>query len=203
MRLIPVPAGTRFGRLATTGERVIRAGRTFWVCRCDCGQTALKSGAGLRAGAAVSCGCAQVPHGCARRSGKAPEYHVWQCMLKRCSRPANKDYKYYGGRGIRVCDAWSDFRQFMADMGPRPSPRHSIDRKDSNGHYEPGNCRWATLMEQRRNQRGNHHVQWQGTMATISEWAERIGIAPSTLRSRFRDGWPVERALTTRAGHAS
>jgi hypothetical protein len=87
-----------------------------------------------------------------------PEYKVWAAMIQRCSNPNNADYPDYGGRGIRVCDRWLKFANFYADMGPRPSPQHSIDRIDNDGNYALGNCRWATAADQRANQRPRHAV---------------------------------------------
>lgn len=93
-------------------------------------------------------------HGAARSYRQTLEYRSWIGMKERCSNPKNKCYASYGGRGIRVCDRWiSDFSQFLADMGPKPSPKHSIDRIDNDGHYEPANCRWATTTQQVRNSR--------------------------------------------------
>src|SRR5690348_5920364 len=102
-------------------------------------------------------------HGaCRRGSPRPPELGVWDRMKTRCYNPKNDGYAWYGGRGIRVCDAWlADFSAFYRDMGPRPSPAHSIDRIDTDGHYEPGNCRWATQVEQQNNRRSNRRVTYK------------------------------------------
>ena len=92
-------------------------------------------------------------HGQATRSRKTSEYGTWQAMIRRCESPKATDYEHYGGRGIAVCERWRSFENFFADMGPKPSPKHSIDRDDNNADYEPRNCRWSTAKEQARNRR--------------------------------------------------
>jgi len=103
-------------------------------------------------------------------------------MIGRCYRPRNHRYAWYGGRGIRVCDRWrTSFEAFLADVGPRPTPRHSLDRIDNDGDYEPGNVRWATSFEQSRNRRNVKLYTHDGETLTLSEWADRVGLPYSTL----------------------
>jgi hypothetical protein len=128
---------------------------------------------------------------------RAPENAIWREMKQRCTNPKSRKYPRYGGRGIRVCPAWDLFEQFYADMGPRPSPAHSIDRTDNDGNYEPGNCRWRTRSEQQRNRRNNHLLTYQGKTQTIAAWAEETGLRPMTLSYRISAGWGTELALTT------
>lgn len=124
-------------------------------------------------------------------------------MLGRCTNPNNRDFVLYGGRGIRVCARWSaSFESFLADMGERPTKRHSIDRIDNNGDYEPGNCRWATPLEQNRNRRNTRLVTFKGETLALAEWSQRTGIAYHTLKSRLLKGWDSARALTTKTGTA-
>jgi hypothetical protein len=94
-------------------------------------------------------------HGAARTNGETPEYRSWRAMRDRCNCESHSEYKRYGARGIRVCERWNDFTLFLADMGPKPTARHSIDRIDPDGNYEPSNCRWATAIEQARNKRNS------------------------------------------------
>ena len=108
-------------------------------------------------------------------------YTSWTNMRARCNNPTSDRYPFYGARGIRVCKRWDSFKSFMEDMGPRPSKAHSIDRIDNNGHYEPGNCRWATKKEQARNRRSSKFLEHGGVSKTAAEWAELAGVSQSTL----------------------
>lgn len=128
-----------------------------------------------------------------------PLYNAYVCMKQRCFNPNNPSYKHYGGRGISVCQSWrDDFDNFLADMGPRPSPRHSIDRIDNDGNYEPGNCRWADKKTQRVNGRGRRRlITFQGETLRKYEWAERAGMSQQAFDARLAHGWSVERAITT------
>ena len=139
-----------------------------------------------------------VVHGASIGHKVTSEYGTWSDMKQRCSNPRHRKYHRYGGRGIVVCERWQCFKNFFADMGRRPSIRHSLDRIDNNGNYEPGNCRWATTKQQARNTVSNQLVSFQGETLCLAEWAERKGIKPLTLRARiFEYGWTVERAMTT------
>lgn len=119
-------------------------------------------------------------------------------MLQRCYYPAHKDYHRYGGRGITVCARWREsFENFLADMGPRPSPQHSIDRIDNDGPYSPENCRWATGAEQGRHKCSNRVISALGKTMTLIEWGEVTGIAHELIRARIdRLGWTAEAAVT-------
>lgn len=139
--------------------------RHMWLCKCTCGQKTVANGDALRKGTSQSCGCLRDEMSGARRrthgAANTLEYHTWVGMKDRCYNPNNRKYDRYGGRGITVCDWWlDDFENFLTDMGFRPGPGYSIDRKNNDGNYEPGNCRWATPIEQARN-RGGQRV-WKG-----------------------------------------
>lgn len=120
-------------------------------------------------------------------------------MKRRCYAPKTDRYPQYGGRGIRVCARWlGSFENFYADMGPKPTPRHSLDRIDVEGNYEPTNCRWATRTEQARNTTRNRLITHNGVRKTLVEWAECAGMSSDLLRNRIdRYGWNIARALSS------
>jgi hypothetical protein len=136
---------------------------TFYLCKCDCGNEKIIRADCLKSGNSKSCGClwkekcTNRTHGASHGKTFMPEYKVWTGMKMRCQNPNAHGYKYWGGRGIKLCERWQSFENFIADMGPRPSDKHSIDRIDNDKHYEPGNCHWVTRDTQRKNQR------WWGT----------------------------------------
>ncbi|UOF77346.1 pvl orF-50-like family [Caudoviricetes sp.] len=156
--------------------------------------------------------CAACKGLCFHGLSRTAEYAVWKTMVRRCVVPGSQNYASYGGRGITVCARWRvSVENFLEDMGKRPSPKHSIDRRDNEGGYWCGhctecitlgrsaNCRWATLVEQCRNRRSNHLVEYQGEQRAVAELATTFGLHPQTLGDRLRSGWPIEQALLTKA----
>ena len=127
------------------------------------------------------------------------EYGIWTGMLNRCRNPKLKCYELYGGRGIKVCEAWKKFEVFFRDMGPRPSAKHSLERIDANGDYEPGNVRWATHLEQCNNRRATRFVIYKGRRTALTDAVRAAGsvIHYETAWIRIRTGWPVDVALET------
>lgn len=187
---LPVPGHT-YGRLTALRSASGVDRGIMWACRCICGNEVEVNRYSLIAGTTKSCGCIKKERGYNgyRTHGlsRSPEHRVWRSILQRCLLPSSPSYAYYGGRGITVCEEWRrSFMAFLAVVGERPSLRHSIDRIDPNGNYEPGNVRWATPKEQARNRRNNRIVVLDGTSMCLTDAAERIGWSFSKLQARLR-----------------
>jgi hypothetical protein len=186
--------GQRFHRLLAK-ERVVG---NKWRCVCDCGNERLVRTEYLRNGDTKSCGClnlfrqktSKITHGFSKEK-RGLGYISWQGMKRRCLNPREKEYLRYGGRGIKICERWLKFENFYADMGPRPSSKHSLDRIDSNGNYEPSNCRWATDIEQARNRRDVHLINVNGKKISAIELLEfaaiKTVIGEKTVASILRE----------------
>ncbi len=190
------------------GRRIDLVGQTFgrWfvesqngplcVCTCECGTHKEVQTQHLRTGKSKSCGCLngelaaarKRTHGESVHGQQTPEYLVWRGIVRRCTEPANKVYADYGGRGIRIHEPWLDYATFLRDVGRRPAPHLTFDRIDNDGHYEPGNVRWATRREQARNQRRTIKVVYEGREMTLAEAAEQSGIPYAKLWYRYRTG---------------
>lgn len=127
---------------------------------------------------------------------RTPENNAWRELRHRCENPNMHNYHRYGGRGIKVCKRWSKFENFYADMGPRPSAKHSIDRIDNDGDYTPDNCRWATQLEQAKNRGNNRYIELKGEVKHLWEWCRQYGVSPSTVRTRMIAGLTFEQSLT-------
>lgn len=166
-------ADIKHGRLLAIKRDGSRHGNALWLCQCDCGNKCTIVAYDFKICKVSSCGCLQkeiaslkcternklqgdlnVKH----RMGHLPEYMVWVGMRQRCNNSSNDRYLDYGGRGIKVCKQWDDFKQFYSDMGPRPSAGLSIERMNNNGNYEPSNCKWATAKEQANNKRSTLEI---------------------------------------------
>lgn len=196
--------GLVFGRLtAIKAIRVNARGCYIWRCQCGCGVIVSVVGAHLSSGTTRSCGCLQREtilkirrkHG-ESGYGRTVEYNTWLCMRSRCMIKTNKHYKNYGGRGIIVCKRWNNFKNFLNDMGRRPSEKHSIDRENNDGNYCPSNCRWATNLQQSLNKRNNHIMSLNGKTMTASQWTAELGFKRGVIAGRRYHGWDDHRALT-------
>lgn len=205
--------GYIFNRLVVqglAGTKKWKSGKSeyLWRCACRCGKEVLVPTASLTSGNTGSCGCFHVDsaraqgvasrvHGGRVNGARTPEYATWFNMIQRCTNPRNSSYKNYGGRGITIYPQWLAYAGFVADMGLRPTPDHTLERINNDGPYDKVNCRWATRKEQARNQRTNRKLTYNGETLCVAEWAERIGLNRNALYTRLSLGWDVARALTT------
>jgi hypothetical protein len=200
--------GQRFGRLIVEGRgEDTSQGKPRWRCLCECGGNKLADGASLKSGRTLSCGCLQRERTAAaarissRTHGRteSPEYCTWGSMRTRCLNPNATGYKRYGGRGIKICDRWDSFENFLADMGERPSPNHTLDRVDKNGNYTPENCRWADKLTQANNRRDNVLANIDGEVIPIGLAVRKFGhvISRRQAARRIAHGWDHKSAVST------
>lgn len=194
--------GQTFGRWTVLSVADHPKRKKYFLCRCQCGAERAVRIDGLTSGKNQSCGCLRnervrqtmTKHGDCQRA----EYRVWQSAKERCHNPKNPHYKNYGGRGIVMSPEWrSDYVAFIRDMGPRPTPKHTVERRLNDGPYSKDNCYWATRAEQTRNMRSNVWLMVNGERILLNDAAKRYGINLGTLRQRLRMGWSEQRAVTT------
>lgn len=190
----------RFGRLTVIGPARSRKSEQYWPCRCDCGAEIEAKTALLNRGTVRSCGCMKSDYWRERKTrhglSTTSEHAIWRTMLARCRTPSSSSYARYGALGVTVCERWHDFENFFADMGPRPSSRHSLDRHPNpSGNYEPGNVRWATYKEQNRNRKSNRIVVVRGESMPLVAACEKYRADYFTAVRRLNRGLSVEQAL--------
>ena len=192
--------GQRFGRLVALRLSEKRVDKEpMWDCQCDCGNVVTVRGKCLRRGETKSCGCygreVSSKHGKEMLTkhgwyGTRP-YKIWCMMKARCTNQNAPNYKLYGGRGITICDEWIDDPKAFCEWAVANGYKDNltIDRIDTNGNYEPSNCRWVTNIQQQRNKRNNVTLTYNGETKCITEWAEMYGITRSKIYQRIRSGW--------------
>lgn len=193
--------GKEFGRLRVLSRATnTKQGKARWLCECSCGRQVTICGEHLRRALTRSCGCWRIEaasiafktHGLT----KTPEHRSWTAMKDRCGNPNTQWWHRYGGRGIVVCERWvNSFETFLADMGPRPSRRHSIERENNDGNYEPGNCIWALPAQQATNRSSVCMIAHDGITDTMAGWARRTGVPYLKLRRQLKKGWTMEQAI--------
>lgn len=199
--------GRRFSRWTVLQFKNYRRGKTgrshgYWICQCNCGNIAEVRGSALLNGSSLSCGCLQKEstHTLFFQHGMSldPTYRIWHGMIQRCYNANHQSFHHYGGRGIIVCQQWRDsFIDFLADIGNRPSPKHTLERVNNNGNYEPGNTVWAKRFEQHRNTRSNVWITHNGETLCLQDWANKLGRSPNLIKYRLKHGWSIEKALNT------
>lgn len=192
--------GKTFGHLKV----ISKAGNTcaaLWLCQCDCGNTKTFRSDHLRRVGTKTCGCHLMKRGTPdhheSQCRTTKEYRAWLHMKGRCYTKTDHKYHRYGGRGITVCDRWLEsYNNFLEDMGRAPSVKHSVDRIDVNGNYEPENCRWATILEQANNRTTNMLVEYNGKKMSLRMWQREIGFNYGTTKDRIlKYGWSVKEAF--------
>jgi len=208
VHLLRFQPGDRRGQLtivrALGSKRFGRGTAVIFLCTCDCGAEVQRDRQTLIKAGAHSCdACRRLKPGTAPEGATAhPLYKRWDHMIERCTSPANKSFRDYGARGIKVCERWlggdgqkTGFECFVADMGPMPAPHLTIERSNTDGHYEPGNCSWANRTVQNRNRRSVRMLTIAGRTQAASAWAAETGVPYFTLMRRLQLGWPPERAV--------
>lgn len=191
--------GRRFGRqiVVRRADERDKAGARQFVVRCDCGKEHVVRGYVLTRRGVQSCGCEAIKRHTSHGLAGSPEHKVWLGIIKRCENPNDKHFADYGGRGIRISSVWRrDFAAFLAEVGERPTPKHSIERIDNSRGYEPGNVRWATMQEQANNTRRNYTITIDGRTQTIAQWAHEKRVLPHLIIGRLRRGWDPVSAVT-------
>lgn len=181
------------------------SGKRRWLCRCVCGTEKIVHGYAITSEETKSCGCKrnelQIAAQGTHLMSKSNIYSVWVAMKSRCINQNDKNYRWYGGRGISICDRWSEsFSSFIEDMGPRPTG-HSIERIDNNGPYEPSNCRWASREEQARNRSNTKFLSIGGEKKPLAELADIHGLTYETVYQRKLRGASDEQALSHQHGN--
>ncbi len=177
---------------------------SFYLCVCDCGTKQRVLDRTLRYSYSKSCGCLSAEMAADRLKKQntihgmtgSPEFHAWQAMRFRCENKKYSLFHRYGGRGIKVCKRWEKFENFYKDMGPRPKNKQSLDRINSDGNYEPGNCRWANWREQQNNRKNNRMLSYNGKTQTMAQWSKEVGIGARTIWYRLSKGYSIKDALT-------
>ncbi len=194
MKPTPDLTGLRFRFLSVLNINKDKYNRTVWDCLCDCGKSTTVRTYDLKNGTVVSCGCysAKKIGDFQRKHGmyNTIEYSTWEGIKQRCLNEKNDGYLHYGGRGIKICLRWQNsFEDFYIDMGPRPSKYHSIERKNVDGDYEPGNCIWILKIDQGKNKRNSLTLEINGEVKLIIDWCKHYNIPIQLVKGRLKRGW--------------
>ena len=194
--------GKKFNRLTALQFAFIEKGKTYWNCICDCGKEKIVRADFLKYGRTKSCSCLnhepkniKIVHG----MSNTKLYGIWSGMKSRCKNPNDNKYRYYGSRGISVCDEWENFEPFLEwSIDNGYTKGLSIDRIDVNGNYEPSNCRWTTMKEQQNNKRNNVLLTYEGETRSIAQWANELGVRFGLLYGRLKKyDWNLELVISS------
>lgn len=189
--------GQKFGRLTVKKYVYTEKNKAYWLCECDCGNIKILPTQSLRSHRTQSCGCFRKELQSTHGLSNSILYRRWHGMKQRCENIKDKAYKYYGSRGIKVCEEWQDFNNFYNwSLNNGYKKDLTLDRINVNGNYEPNNCRWTNWNIQMNNTRFNHLLEYNNEIYTISQWAKILGLNYSTLNNRIKRGWTIERAFT-------
>jgi hypothetical protein len=185
--------GKTFGQLTVIRFDKIHNNHSYWICRCSCGREKSVMGTNLIRRYPKKCYCGNSVN----PKFYPKEYYAWCHIKRRCYKAYDKGYKYYGARGIQVCEQWlNSFDTFLKDVGPAPSPKHSIERDDVNGNYEPGNCRWATPTEQANNTTRTVYIEYNGQKKPLRYWCDELGMPYECVRQKLWKDGDVEKAFS-------
>lgn len=199
--------GQKFGFLTVLdGAGKDAKGRLLYRCQCDCGNVTTARAGHITYGQTTSCGCRNgmrsIKASGGHRVTDLPEYGIWRGMVRRCRVPKAKDYSNYGGRGVKVCERWTSgegvatgFLCFLADMGPRPSPQHTLDRTDNDSNYQPGNVTWKLNIDQQQNRRITRRVVADGENMSLADACRKFGISYNRARKRIERGATIQAAF--------
>ena len=189
----------RFGRLLVVNraDHNSKSGNAMWVCQCDCGNSVTVIGSKLGSGHTKSCGClrfSEMSKGCS----KERIYRTWKGMHQRCYNQKHDKYKWYGGKGVRVCNNWHDFTTFRNwALANGYTDKLTIDRINPDIGYRPDNCRWVDMKTQANNKTNNHIIEFNGTAYTVTQLADKVGFHPYTIFNRLKLGWSAVRIVET------
>jgi hypothetical protein len=194
-------SGKTFERLTVVGlSHLDKNKSSYWLCKCVCGKDKVINKSSLIQGKSKSCGCLNQTHGeggfiqGSNLRNPTKEYSLWISIKGRCFNPKMKFFHRYGGRGITMCDRWKNsYEDFLEDVGRAPSSKHSLDRINVDGNYEPSNCKWATQKEQMNNTCRNRFIEWNGKKQTVIQWCEELNLNENKIRSRIKRNWDVSK----------
>ena len=192
--------GKRFGKLIAISFDHMKRTRSYWRCKCDCGNYRIVAIDHLKHGDITDCGCERRHIARWKKHGMSESriYTIWSLMKRRCINPLSKEFPFYGGRDIAICKEWLDFANFLEWANNNGySDELTIDRIDNDGDYCPENCRWVTRKEQSYNKRNNRFITFNGETKTITQWASDNGLTYNLVKNRIdKLGWPFEKAIS-------